>query len=52
MINEEHRPDEPIDLCIAFHNDIDSSRGTADMVDRVVKADIPWKLCTSTVENS
>jgi hypothetical protein len=47
MIDEEHKPGEPIDLCLAFHNDIQNSKGTADMLDRVVKAGIPWELCTS-----
>lgn len=47
MIAEEHKADEPIDLCLAFHNDIENSRGTADMLDRVVRAGIAWELCTS-----
>ena len=52
MINEEHRPEEPIDLCLAFHNNIKNSRGTADMLDRVNKASIPWKLITSHPRSS
>jgi hypothetical protein len=48
MIDEEHRTDEPIDLCLAFHNDIERSAGTADMVSRATRAGIPWKLCTSS----
>ncbi len=50
MLDVENKPEEPIDLCLAFHNDIDNSRGTADMLSRVDKADIPWKLCTSHVQ--
>lgn len=52
MLDEEHRPEEPIDLCLAFHNDIDSSRGTADMLRRVQKTDIAWKLNTSHPRSS
>jgi hypothetical protein len=47
MLDVENRPDEPIDLCLAFHNNIDQSRGTADMLRRVEKATIVWKLCTT-----
>ena len=47
MLTKEHRPEEPIDLVLAFHNDIDSSSGTADMLDQVIKASIPWLLVTS-----
>jgi hypothetical protein len=47
MLDVEHRSDEPIDLCLAFHNDIASSKGTADMLRQVKAAGIPWKLCTS-----
>lgn len=47
MIDKENAPEEPIDVCLAFHNAIQDSRGTADMLDRVVKANIPWKLVTS-----
>jgi hypothetical protein len=48
MLDVENKPEEPIDLCLAFHNNIQDSRGTADMLDRVVKAGVPWKLCTSS----
>ena len=47
MLTVENKPEEPIDLCLAFHNDIDNSRGTADMLGRVDRAGVPWKLCTS-----
>lgn len=52
MLDEEHRPDEPIGKCLAFHNDIASSRGTADMVARVTKAGIPLFLITSHPRSS
>lgn len=48
MLDEEHKTDEPIDLVLAFHNNIENSRGTADMLDRVVKTGLPWRLCTSS----
>ena len=35
------------DLVVAFHNDIDSSRGTANMVDQARKAGIETKVMTS-----
>ena len=52
MLTLEHKPDEPIDLCLAFHDDIMSSAGTADMINRVVKAGIPHKLNTSCPRSS
>jgi hypothetical protein len=52
MLDKEHRSDEPIDLCLAFHDDIKNSKGTADMLDRVVKSAIPWKLHTSHPRSS
>lgn len=48
MLEVENKPDEPIDLVLAFHNNIEESSGTADMLDCVVKAGLPWKLCTSS----
>ena len=48
MLTEENKPEEPIDLVLAFHNNIRESRGTADMLDCVVAAGLPWKLCTSS----
>lgn len=47
MLDCEHRPDEPVDLCLAFHNNFSQSRGTRDMVSRVEKAKITWRLITS-----
>lgn len=47
MLDVEHRPDEPIDLCLAFHNDIINSRGTRDMIKRARKAKIEVRLNSS-----
>lgn len=52
MLDEEHKLEEPIDMCLAFHNNFEKSRGTADMVRRVIKAGIPWKLNTSHPRSS
>lgn len=52
MLDEENKPDEPIDLCLAFHNDLNKSRGTANMVAQVDKANIPWKHVTSHPRSS
>ena len=52
MIDEEHRAGEPIDVCLAFHNHIEDSRGTADMLHRVGKAHIPSILITSHPSSS
>lgn len=49
MLDIEHRPDEPIDLCLAFHNNILNSRGTRDMMKRAEKVKIEVRLNTSTV---
>ncbi len=32
MLKEEHLPDEPIDLVLGFHKNIQESRGTKDML--------------------
>jgi len=47
MLDVENKPEEPIDVCLGFHNDIANSRGTADMIKRTEKAGIPVKLCTT-----
>lgn len=47
MFKAEHLPEEPIDLCLAFHNDILNSRGTRDMINVVKSANVLYKLCTS-----
>lgn len=47
MLAEEHRVDEPIDLCLAFHNDITRSTGTKDMVTLARKAGLQVRLVTS-----
>lgn len=40
MIREEHKRGEPIDLCIAFSDDLERSRGTRDCVMRARAAGI------------
>lgn len=40
MLDEEHRDDEPIDLVIAFHDDIEHSKGTKDMIKKALNAGI------------
>lgn len=52
MLTEEHKPEEPIDVVFAFHNNFENSRGTADMVKIVEKAGIPWELITSHPRSS
>lgn len=47
MLTMEHLPEEPIDLCLAFHNDIASSRGTKDMKGKAERAQILTELITS-----
>lgn len=47
MLKEEHLTTEPIDLCLAFHNDIENSRGTKDMMGCAQRANIPTRLITS-----
>lgn len=46
--NQRMLDDNPdIDVCYAFHNDIFSSRGTKDMLKRVMKKGVQWKLWTT-----
>lgn len=52
MLDCEHRPEEPIDLCFAFHNNINNSRGTKDMMRRAEKAGVPTRLITSYPRSS
>lgn len=47
MLDAEHWTDGPIDVCLAFHNHIEDSKGTADMVHRAGKAHIPVIINTS-----
>lgn len=47
MLNVEHTDDEPIDLVLAFHDNIGSSRGTKDMLNVATQAGIVCRLCTS-----
>ena len=44
MIDDEHTTEEPIDMCVAFHDRIKTSRGTKDMVRRALRAKIPTIL--------
>lgn len=41
MIDAENKTNESIDLCIAFHDEIENSKGTKDCVSRANKANIP-----------
>lgn len=52
MIDCEHRPDEPVDMCIAFHDDIGRSRGTKNMVERATVASIEVEVLKSTCASS
>lgn len=52
MIDVENTIEEPIDVCLAFHNDILNSRGTKDMVKRAKKAKIEVREITSLVTPS
>ena len=46
--NQRMLDDNPdIDVCYAFHNNIFSSKGTKDMLKRVIKKGVPWKLWTT-----
>lgn len=47
MLTLEHRVEEPINQCLAFHDDIASSKGTANMLSLVKKAGIPYVLHVS-----
>lgn len=47
MIDTEHTSDEPIHICIAFHNDIIKSKGTKDCIKRALKAGIEVLLVRS-----
>lgn len=44
MLDREHTKYDPIVLCIAFHDNIESSRETRDMIDRAGRCGIPVKL--------
>lgn len=43
-IRNKQMLDSGVDYCIAFHNDLGSSKGTRDMVERVEKAGIPLTI--------
>lgn len=44
MITMEHRLDEPIDKGLAFSKDIETSRGTRDMVNKLRAMHIPTEV--------
>lgn len=44
MINVEHLPHEPIDLVLAFHENISESIGTSDMIRAAKLAGIPHRI--------
>ena len=48
MLDREHSPESPIELCIAFHDDIGNSKGTGDMVRRALLAGIEVKFVLSS----
>jgi hypothetical protein len=41
MLDQEHRPEEPIDKALAFHKDPGLGKGTKDMAARLIEAGIP-----------
>lgn len=47
MLKEEHVSNEPFDICIAFHNDIENSKGTKDMMTCAKAAGIKTILISS-----
>lgn len=47
ILDCEHNSDKPINLCLAFHNDLKSSRETKDMINRAKAAGIPVTLISS-----
>ena len=44
IIDKENLIGDEIDLCIAFHDDLESSKGTKDMLERAAKAGISTRL--------
>jgi hypothetical protein len=47
MIDIEHDEDDPIKLCVAFHDDVyNKSTGTLDMIARCEKYGIPVRIIT------
>ncbi len=51
MLVAEHLPHAPIELCLAFHDDLPNSRGTKDMVGRASDADIEVRVVKSCVSS-
>lgn len=48
MINKEHLIGDEIDICIAFHDDLQKSKGTKDMLERAGKAGINTRIFCAT----
>jgi len=46
MLNEEHIAEQPIDICVGFHQNISASKGTRDMILRASNAGIETRLIT------
>lgn len=46
MATSEHLPESPIDLCLVFHDCIETSTGTKDMVSIIDRLRIPKRLLT------
>ncbi len=46
-IRNQQMLDTGIDLVLAFHPDLDKSKGTADMIRRATEAGIEVEICTS-----
>lgn len=43
-IRNQQMLDTGVDLCLAFHNDLENSKGTLDMVTRCQEAGVPVRL--------
>lgn len=48
MLEEEHIAEDPINLCLGFHDDIINSKGTKDMMIRSILVGIKTRLVTSS----
>ena len=51
MLVREHRPDEPVNLVLAFHYDLAKSKGTKDMVRKSKNAGISVRLPALSAPN-
>lgn len=52
MLDAENVIDEPIDSCIAFHDDLETSAGTKDMVNRAKSASVEVEVIKSRCASS